>query len=118
MDRDRWWKTFLHASQIGAGFDPLRWNLRVITRWRWKFAPCSVLFECPAGVGLVAKGGRQRQNADKPRIFTDSISTIKMQSTPSFADAFFCCSAIRSYARTAFRNRCAAALRNLRDGHG
>src|SRR5438132_4131633 len=49
-----------------------------------------------------------------------SFSTNKMQSTANLADAFLCFLLLSdsSYVRAAFRNRSAAALRDLRDRHG
>src|SRR5205807_2682799 len=59
MCRDRWWKTYLHALQIGIRPDSIRRNFHVVARWRPDLAPHTVLFGCPAGVDLVAKDGRR-----------------------------------------------------------
>ena len=92
---------------------------RVVARWRCEFAPCSVLFGCPAGVDLVAKDGRRRH----VRLITSysygpPSPRLRCNRQPNFAGVFLCCSVIVRYVLTAFRNRFAAALRNLRDRHG
>jgi len=51
-------------------------------------------------------------------VLRTSISTIKMQSTANLGRAFLCCLVIVRYVRTAFRDLSAAALRELRRGHG
>jgi hypothetical protein len=51
-------------------------------------------------------------------VLRTSISTIKMQSRGNLGCAFLCCLVIVRYACTAFRDLSAAALRDLRRGHG
>ena len=61
----------LHALQIGIRPNSIRWNCRVVTRWRCEFAPYSMLFGCPAGVDLVAKDGRRPRMRRLPSSLTD-----------------------------------------------
>src|SRR5207253_5187367 len=65
-------------------------------------------------------GGKRWTVAATLVFLRTSFSTNKMQSTANLADAFLCFLLLSdsSYVRTAFRNRSAAALRNLRDRHG
>jgi hypothetical protein len=116
MCRDRW-KTFLHASQIGIRPDRIRRNFPCGRALAFRICPLQCVVWMP---GRGRFGGKRWTPVADLVFLRTPISLIKMQSTASFADASFvhCCSAIVRYARTASRNRSAAALRNLRDRHG
>ena len=118
MCRDRCWKT-LHASQIEVRPE---WVRRILPCGRaLVFRVCTL--QCVVWMpGRGRFGGkswtRRRERAAILVFLRTPISTIKMQSEARFIEAFICCSAIRSYVRTAFRNLCAAALRSVRDRYG
>ena len=117
MCRDRWWKTFLHASQMRIQPDRIRRNFPYGRALAFRLCPLHCVVWMP-GPGRF-DGKSWMPVADLVFLRT-SISLNKMQSTASFAGAFLCLFLLSdsSYVRTASRNRSAAALRNLRDRHG
>ena len=80
---------FCTPYKLESGRDSIRWNFRVVTRWRCEFAPYSVLLGCPARVDLVAKDGRlRRMSRHHLVVLRTFISTIKMQSPATFVECF------------------------------
>ncbi len=117
MCRDRCWKTYLHASQIGIRPDSIRRNFPC---GRALASPVCTL-QCVVWMpGRGRFGGKRWTMAATLVFLRTSFSTNKMQSTANFADIFLCFLLLSdsSYVRTAFRNRSAAALRSLRDRYG
>ena len=117
MCRDRWWKTYLHASQIGIRpIRPAEFSV-------WSRAGVASLH--PAVCCLDARPGSiwwQKMDAaarapDTSYSYGPPSPRLRCNRQPNFAGTFLCCSVIVRYALTAFRNRSAAALRNLRDRH-
>ena len=119
MCRDRWWKTYLHASQIGIRPDLIRRNfpcgralaLRVCT------------LQCVVWMPGRGRFGGKRWTAaarapDTSYSYGPPSPRLRCNRQPNFTGVFLCCSVIIRYVLTAFRNRFAAALRNLRDRHG
>jgi hypothetical protein len=52
---------FCTPYKLGIRPDSIRWNFRVVTRWRCEFAPHSALLGCRGRVDLVAKNGCLRR---------------------------------------------------------
>ena len=91
---DLCWKTFPHALQIDIHADSIRWNCRGITRWRCEFAPCCMLFGCPAAVDFVAKDGRRKANVAQNLVFLRNlIPRLRCNRLPA-SPMFSLCSAI------------------------
>ena len=118
MCRDRCWKT-LHALQTEVRPDWVRSNFPCGRALVLRLCTLQCVVWMPGRGRFGGKRWTPRRERAAILVFLRTpISTIKMQSEASFTDAFIYCSAIRSYVRTAFRNRSAAALRSLRDRHG
>jgi hypothetical protein len=117
MCRDRWWKTFLHASQMGIRPDRIRRNFPCGRALAIRICNLQCVVWMP---GRGRFGGKRWTPVADLVFLRTPISLIKMQSTASFAELSFCSLLLSdsSYVRTVSRNRPAAALRNLRDRHG
>jgi hypothetical protein len=119
MCRDRWWKTYLHASQIGIRPNSVRRDFPCGRALALRVCTLQCVVWMPGRGRFGGKRWTAAARAPDNLVFLrTSISTIKMQSTAKLRRYFLCCSVIVRHAITAFRNRSAAALRNLRDRHG
>ncbi len=87
MCRDRCWKTYLHASQMGIRPDRIRRNFPCGRALAIRI--CNL--QCVVWMPGRGRFGGKRWMAVADLVFLRTpISLIKMQSTTSFADTFLC----------------------------
>ena len=89
MCRDHWWKTFLHASQIGIWSDSIRRNFPCGRALVFRLCTVQCVVRMPGQGRFGGKKWTAAATAPDNLVFLrTSISTIKMQSTAKLRRCF------------------------------